>query len=109
MTRKSKEPSKINTNKVKEREIFIVEEKRPPRVEDFLPNFKYKYEGIEEAEESKDIVQALNNFIKENEEVVLREYTSKDIEAVQEGFKRAIAISELFIKSMYLEGGDIYE
>lgn len=86
------------------KELYIIKEKRETRVEDFIPDYSYSYEGVGKNEEAQMMIDSLEEFIKANEDVVLAKYTAGDIEAVQEGFKRAIAITGLYFKSMYLDG-----
>lgn len=86
------------------KDLYIVLEKKPVTVHDFLPEYNLKYEGVESDEEAEAMINSLTTFIQSNEEVVLQEYNSSNIEAVQEGFKRAVAIAELFIRSLYVGG-----
>lgn len=48
------------------------------------------------------MANSLIQFIKDNKELTLNEYNSKNIEAVQEGFSRAVSICELFFRSIYI-------
>ncbi len=100
--RKSK-PMNNKNKRVQPKELFIVEEKKPFKVEDFLPTYSYSYEGIESDEEALQMSNSLSEFIKTNKEIVLDGYSSKDMSAVIEGFQRAVAVAELFFKSLYLD------
>ena len=85
------------------KELFIISETKEPIVEDFLPEYRLKYEGIKLNDEAEAMAKSLIDFMKEHEDLVLNEYNSKSIEAVQEGYSRATAICELFIRTMYLD------
>lgn len=103
MKRKSIDTNKIDTGIKKEEHIYIITERKPYTVEDYLPSYNFAYEGIELSEEANDMAKSLITFIKANEELVLQEYNNSNQEAVIEGFQRAVAVAELFIKSLYLE------
>lgn len=106
MKRKSVDIDKIKTDIKQEKELYIITEKKPPTVEDYLPDYKLTYEGVDIGDEAEQMAESLNVFIKSNAEIVLQEYNSHNTEAVQEGFKRAVAICELFLRSLYLEQGE---
>lgn len=101
MKRKSVDLNTIDNNK-ETKELYIVMEKKPYTVEDFLPDYAFKYDRIRDNTEAESIIRSLTEFIKSNDELVLENYNSENTEAVQEGFKRATAIAELFIRSMYI-------
>lgn len=103
MRRKSIDLETVKSGKKKERELNIISVSREPIVEDFLPDYKLEYEGEEENTELKALIKTYNEFLKANSELVLNEYNSSNIKAIQEGFSRATAIAELFFKSMYIE------
>ena len=89
---------KVQTDIKVEKELYIVTERKPQTVDDYIPIYNFKYEGVDVPEEAEQMANSLITFIKANSQLVLQEYNSNNIEAVQEGFQRAIAISELFIK-----------
>lgn len=90
-------------NRVQSKELFIIKEKKPFKVEDFLPDYSFSYEHLETDDEALAMSKSLNEFIKANEEITLDGYSSKDMNAVIEGYNRAIAVTELFFKSLYLD------
>lgn len=83
--------------------LFIVKNKKPYTVDDYLPKYSYDYDHTAIDEESKAMIQSLQDFIKDNAELAINDYHSASEEAIIEGFARAIAIVELYIKTMYLE------
>lgn len=95
----------IDESKNEVKELYIITEQKPYTVHDFLPSYSLKYEGIKDNLEAEAMTKALIKFIESNEQIVLDEYNSKHIEAIQEGFKRAVSLAELFIRSLYLEDG----
>ena len=103
--RKSLSPKEIKQktkNKIT-KDLYIISQPKDPRVEDFLPSYNFTYEGVDVSDESEEIIESLRDFMKENQSLVIDKYNSKSMEALQEGFSRATAICELFIRSMYLE------
>lgn len=102
--RKSIDTDKIKTGITKEQELYIITKPKPLTVEDYLPKYTLDYEGINTPIEAEDMARSLIDFIKANKQLVLDNYNASNTDAVQEGFQRAIAISELFIKSLYLDG-----
>ena len=95
----------IDTGTTESEELYIVMEKKPPTVHDFLPDYNLTYEKVEKNIEAEAMIESLTTFIESNEEIVLQEYNASNTEAVKEGFQRAIAVAELFIRSLYV-GGD---
>lgn len=94
----------IDTTEKKEyKPLEIITEKRNPTVEDFLPEYNLKY-NYDTGEEAKEMAESLITFIKANKDLVLSEYNSSNLEAVQEGFSRGVAIAALFLHSLYLVG-----
>lgn len=102
--RKSITPSELETKTdIKHTNtLTIVAERKDPEVEDFLNDYKFKYEEIDSDEAGNALSEALRAFFKENSALVIEGYTSADLEAVQEGFARSAAITELFFQSLYL-------
>lgn len=87
----------------KKEDLYITSVDREPTVEDFLPSYKLIFEGIETNAEAEEMAKALEDFIKSNPEIALQGYNSKHAEGIQEGFARAIAISELFFNYIYID------
>ena len=90
-------------SKVIKRDIYVVKEKRNPIVEDFLPDYNLKY-NVDTDEEANTMVESMLQFIRANEELVLDEYNSSNLDAVMEGFARGVAMCSLFIHSLYIDG-----
>lgn len=84
-------------------DLIIKKNKKPYTVDNYLPSYSYDYEHIEVDEESKSMIDDLHNFIKNNGQLVTDDYYCADKEAIIEGFSRAIALVELYIKTMYIE------
>lgn len=82
---------------------YIVKNRKPYAVEDFLPNYSYDYDHVAIDEEASAMIGSLHEFAKSNAELVTNDYVCENKEAIIEGFQRAIAIVELYIKTMYLD------
>ena len=98
MARKSQEPNL--QSKGTPRVIVI---KNNISVNDFIPDYKFTYDIDNLPLEPLEMAESFETFLRENEDLVLENYSSEDVTAIQEGFKRAVAITELFFKSLYLD------
>lgn len=101
--RKSKELSRKKTNKKTQQEVYIIKQKRDLQFHDFLPGYEFLYENIEVSEDSESILTEYRKFLRDHEELVLDDYSSKDGQAITEGFARGIALTELFLQTVFLE------
>lgn len=100
--------NKINQeNRIDEQEtregLTIVKNKKPYTIEDYLPKYSYDYDSVNINNEYKDMIDDLHNFIRDNDILAIDDYSCKDKEAIIEGFSRALALVELYIKTMYIE------
>lgn len=95
--------NKIMDTKKSENNLYIIKTKKPYTVKDYFPNYSYDYEHKDIEQESKAMINNLHDFIEDNSELAISQYSSKDEEAIIEGFARAIALVELYIKTIYLE------
>lgn len=95
--------NKISDTKKSESDLYIIKTKKPYTVKDYFPNYSYEYEHKDIEQESKAMIDDLHNFIENNSDLAISQYSSKDEEAIIEGFGRAIALVELYIKTMYIE------
>lgn len=89
--------------KAKKPELEIVKEEKLDSIDSYLPNYTFSYDGVEN-QEAKEIIKSLEFFIRDHEYLVRQDYQSKSDLAIKEGFSRAVAIVELFFKSLYLDG-----
>ncbi|WP_308652484.1 hypothetical protein [uncultured Anaerococcus sp.] len=95
--------NKISDTKKSESDLYIIKTKKPYTVKDYFPNYSYEYEHKDIEQESKAMIDDLHNFIENNSDLAISQYSSKDEEAIIEGFGRAIALVELYIKTIYIE------
>lgn len=95
--------NKISDTTKSESDLYIIKTKKPYTVKDYFPNYSYEYEHKDIEQESKTMIDDLHNFIENNSDLAISQYSSKDEEAIIEGFGRAIALVELYIKTMYIE------
>lgn len=100
---KENHDNKISDTKKSESDLYIIKTKKPYTVKDYFPNYSYEYEHKDIEQESTAMIKDLHNFIENNSDLAISQYSSKDEEAIIEGFGRAIALVELYIKTMYIE------
>lgn len=72
----------------------------PLSITELFPNYRYEFQSVKVPEEAQQMYSKLLEFIKTNEELVLSSDTS---EQFTQGFKRALAITRLWIDSIYVE------
>lgn len=72
----------------------------PPTMEDLLPNYRYEFQGCNVSEEAYNMYEELLEFLRTNSELALE--PSLHDEYIK-GFKRAIALTRLWIDSIYLK------
>ena len=95
--------NKISDTQKSESDLYIIKTKKPYTVKDYFPNYSYEYEHKDIEQESQAMIDDLHNFIENNSDLAISQYSSKDEEAIIEGFGRAIALVELYIKTIYIE------
>lgn len=95
--------NKISDTEKSENNLYIIKTKKPYTVKDYFPNYSYEYEHKDIEQESSAMIEDFHNFIENNSDLAISQYSSKDEEAIIEGFARAIALVELYIKTMYIE------
>lgn len=99
----SNQDNQIRDIEDKANNLYIIKNKKPYTVLDYLPNYSYDYDHTDINQESNTMIDSLHEFIKNNSELAISQYSCKDQDAIIEGFARAIAIVELYIKTMYIE------
>lgn len=72
---------------------------------DFIPKHRYQFSEGSVLPEADDMYNNLLQFLDVNQEIILSQETS-DQDEFAKGFKQAIALSRLWIDSMYLVRGD---
>lgn len=97
MNRKS-----VDTSKNQKAPLEIIRKEKVDSIDEYLPSYTFSYDGVESLEADALIV-SLDNFIRANQDLVKGDYQSKSDLARKEGFARAIAIVELFFKSLYID------
>lgn len=69
---------------------------------DLLPDYQFQFQGKQPSQEAESMFSSLVDFIQTNEEMAVMNIETKD-EYVK-GFKRALALTRLWMNSLYLEG-----
>ncbi|MBU5669534.1 hypothetical protein KQI68_06735 [Peptoniphilus sp. MSJ-1] len=98
MKRKSIEPKRMNNQKPS---VIVI--KKDLSIKDMLPDYQFEYDVELTSDEPIQIAESYRKFLEENSDLLLDGYNSKDSESIREGFKRAVAITELFFKSLYID------
>ena len=81
----------------------VVVSQEPIRFTDLVPKYRYEFQNIPLSEESSHMYQSLIDFIGTNENLALEGNCTEDY---QRGFQRAIALTRLWIDSLYIPGGE---
>lgn len=74
----------------------------PLEIESMLPNYRYEFQEGQVSEESQHMYSELLGFIETNQELVLNELIVSR-EDYAKGFQKAIALTRLWIDSIYLK------
>ena len=98
MSRKSVSPKEQVGGKPK---IIVI--KKDESIIDYLPKYQFSYDVEYIPSEPLEMGESFENFLKENESLVIEDYKTNNKESIQEGFKRAVALTMLFFKSLYLD------
>ena len=102
LERKSVVTESIDAENSIEENLIVKVMAKEPSVADFYPTYKFIYEGKDDTN-AEAMIKSLYEFTEQNKELVLMNYTSKDLKAVQEGYSRAMAVMELFIRYLHVD------
>lgn len=90
----------IISNKGGEVAVKLVQ--NPLIIENMFPNYRYEFQNGQISEDAQHMYTELSDFIKTNEELVLNEPIMSREDYVK-GFQRAMALTRLWIDSIYLK------
>ena len=71
-----------------------------PTVDELIPNYSYRFQDETQSNEAVDMYQSLIEFIRTNSDIALQQTET----TYAGGFKKALALTHLWIDSMYLNG-----
>lgn len=74
----------------------------PASISSVFPQYHYEFQDNEVSEEAQNMYQELTEFISTNQELVLDELSSSH-EDYSKGFQKALALTRLWIDSIYLK------
>lgn len=73
-------------------------------VHDLLPDYHYQFNEIEPNPEAEKMYESLVEFISTNKDLALTDIIQKD--EFSKGFKRALALTKLWLDSIHIEAGE---
>ena len=82
--------------------LSVVMVQNATTVTDLLPDYQFQFQNTPPSEEAERMFSSLVDFVQTNEEMAVMNIETKD-EYVK-GFKRALALTRLWMNSLYLEG-----
>lgn len=82
-------------------EIAVKMIQNPLVLKDLLPDYSFQFQSGEVSEESKEMYNELVEFLNTNEELAFPENINSREDYIK-GFQRAIALTKLWIDSIYL-------
>ena len=87
---------------ISQKEATIKLVQSPLEIMSMLPNYRYEFQEGQVSEESQHMYSELLDFIETNQELVLNEPIMSR-EDYTKGFQKAIALTRLWIDSIYLK------
>lgn len=84
--------------------IQLVQE--PITIKNLLPNYSYQFQSAEIPDEAKQMYEELVEFFRTNEELAVPDKSVTSDESYIKGFQKAVALTRLWIDSIYLTGED---
>lgn len=78
-------------------DVVLVQNK--PTIQKLLPDYQYQFQNIPQSTDATAMYQSLVEFLETNEELAL----SYEQNSYTEGFQRAVALTRLWIDSIYLQ------
>ena len=77
----------------------------PLTVRGMLPSYQYQFQSGQVSEEATQMYEELVNFLITNEELAVNEPTVSREDYIK-GFQKALAMTRLWIDSIYMQGND---
>ena len=87
---------------ISQKEVSVKLIQLPLEISDMFPNYKYELQNGEVSKESSQMYTELLEFLTTNKELILGEPVVSREDYVK-GFQRAIALTRLWIDSIYLD------
>ena len=84
--------------------IQMVQE--PITIKDLLPKYSYQFQQVEIPAEAASMYEELIEFFRTNEELAVPDKSVADEESYIKGFQKAMALTRLWVDSIYLSGDD---
>lgn len=84
--------------------IQMVQE--PITIKDLLPNYTYQFQSMKIPAEAEEMYDGLVDFFRTNEELAVPDKSVVSEESYTKGFQKAVALTRLWIDSIYLSGED---
>lgn len=76
----------------------------PTTIKDLLPNYSYQFQSVEIPAEAASMYEELIEFFRTNEELAVPDNSVVSGESYIKGFQRAMALTRLWIDSIYVSG-----
>ena len=92
----------IVTTPVTNENLNVVMVQNATTFNDLLPDYQFQFQGRQPSQEAESMFASLVDFIQTNEEMAVMNIETKD-EYIK-GFKRALALTRLWMNSLYLTG-----
>lgn len=86
--------------------IAIQMVKEPVTIKNLLPTYFYKFQSMEVPPEATSMYEGLVEFFGTNEELAIPDKSVVSEESYIKGFQKAMALTRLWIDSIYLTGED---
>lgn len=87
---------------VAEEAVDIMLIKEPTTIKDLMPKYSYKFQSGEVSQEAEEMYKELAEFLQTNEELAVPSAEVSSEESYIKGFQRAVALTRLWIDSIYL-------
>ena len=87
---------------VSQKEAFVKLVQTPLVIEGMLPSYRYEFQNQAIPEEAQKMYNDLLEFLKTNEELIINEPLISREDYIK-GFQKAIAVTRLWIDSIYLK------
>lgn len=86
-------------------EVAVKLVEMPLTVRGMLPSYRYQLQSDQVSEEATQMYEELVNFLVTNEELAVNEPTVSREDYIK-GFQKALAMTRLWIDSIYMQGND---
>lgn len=86
--------------------IAIQMVKEPTTITDLLPKYNYQFQGGEVAADAVEMYEGMVDFLRTNEELAMPDKDVVSEDSYIKGFQKAVALTRLWIDSIYLSDED---